>query len=157
MSKDKPRNMAASVRQRLMDLARKQGDDFQLLLTRYAIERFLYRLSCSDHREEFVLKGAMLFRLWNDQPHRPTRDLDLPGKGDHSIEHLVEVFKTIAALAVEDDGLAFEQMTKARIASRMAERSSSSVNPMLKTRKSSFHARTAAVTTATAVGVSVCP
>jgi predicted nucleotidyltransferase component of viral defense system len=105
--KDKPRNMAASVRQRLMDMAHNHGDDFQLVLTRYVIERFLYRLSCSVHREEFVLKGAMLFRLWNDQPHRPTRDLDLLAKGDHSIEHLVGVFKTITGLTVEDDGLMF--------------------------------------------------
>jgi hypothetical protein len=100
--------MAASVRQRLTDVARKHSDDFQLVLTRYAIERFLYRLSCSGHREEFVLKGAMLFGLWNDHPHRPTRDLDLLGRGDHSIKHLIEVFKTITGLAVEDDGLLFD-------------------------------------------------
>jgi hypothetical protein len=109
--KDKPQNMAASVRQRLMDLARKRGDDFQVVLTRYVIERFLYRLSCSAHREEFVLKGAMLFLLWNDQPHRPTRDLDLLGKGDNSIRHLLRVFKAITGMIVEDDGLTFHPDT----------------------------------------------
>jgi hypothetical protein len=62
-----------------MELARKQGEDFQLVLTRYVIERLLYRLSRSEHGRQFVLKGAMLFRLWGDQPHRPTRDLDLLG------------------------------------------------------------------------------
>jgi hypothetical protein len=109
--KDKPRNVAASVRQRLMDLARKRGDDFQLILTRYVIERLLYRLSCSAYATEFVLKGAMLFPLWNDQPHRPTRDLDLLGIGEQSIEHLAGVFKAITGLSVEDDGLVFNSDT----------------------------------------------
>ncbi len=108
MSKEKPRNLAASVRHRLTELARKQGEDFQLVLTRYVIERLLYRLSCSQYRKEFVLKGAMLFRVWTDQAHRPTRDLDLLGKGDHSIQRLVEVFQSICATAVEDDGLTFD-------------------------------------------------
>lgn len=105
--KDKPRNLAASVRHRLTDLARKQGEDFQLVLTRYAIERLLYRLSRSAHREEFVLKGAMLFQLWTQQRHRPTRDLDLLGRGNHSIGTLAQVFKEVCALTVEDDGLVF--------------------------------------------------
>ena len=64
MSKDRPKNMAASVKARLTDLGRKQGEDFQLVLTRYAIERLLYRLARTPHAGEFVLKGAMLFRLW---------------------------------------------------------------------------------------------
>lgn len=108
MTKEKPRNLAASVRQRLTDTARKLGEDFQLVLTRYAIERFLYRLSRSEHRDEFVLKGAMLFRLWADQPHRPTRDLDLLGKGDSSIERMVEVIRGVCGLDVEEDGLTFD-------------------------------------------------
>jgi predicted nucleotidyltransferase component of viral defense system len=96
------------VRHRLLELARTQGEDLQLVLTRFVIERFLYRLSQSAHRDEFVLKGAMLFRLWTEQRHRPTRDLDLLGKGDPSIERLVEVFRAICELAVEDDGLVFD-------------------------------------------------
>lgn len=105
--KDKPRNLAASVRQRLTDLARKQGEDFQLILTRYTIERLLYRLSQSAHREGFVLKGAMLFQLWTHERHRPTRDLDLLGKGTPSIEKLEQVFKDVCGMAVEEDGLVF--------------------------------------------------
>ena len=66
MTKEKSRNLAASVRQRLMNLARAQNEDFQLILTRYALERLLYRLSQSKHRDVFVLKGAMLFQLWGD-------------------------------------------------------------------------------------------
>lgn len=108
MSKDRPRNLAASVRHRLMELARKQGEDFQLVLTRYVIERLLYRLTQSNHADQFVLKGAMLFRLWADQPHRPTRDLDLLGKGEASPEALAGVFRDVCTVVVEDDGLTFE-------------------------------------------------
>jgi hypothetical protein len=78
------------------------------MLTRCVIERLLYRLGCSTYRNQFILKGAMLFRLWTDQVHRPTRDLDLLGKGSHSVERLVEVFKDICRLGVEDDGLTFD-------------------------------------------------
>ena len=73
--------MAASVRQRLMNMRTKQNEDSSIVLTRYGLERLLYRLSQSEHRELFVLKGAMLFQLWSEQPHRPTRDLDLLGQG----------------------------------------------------------------------------
>ncbi len=107
MTKEKPRNLAASVRQRLMNLARAQNEDFQLVLTRYGLERLLYRLSRSEHRNVFVLKGAMLFRLWSDQPHRPTRDLDLLGRGENSISRFERVFREVCTLAVEDDGLLF--------------------------------------------------
>jgi predicted nucleotidyltransferase component of viral defense system len=107
MSKDKPRNLAASVRARLSELARKQGEDFQLVLTRYVIERFLFRLASSPYRNEFVLKGAMLFRLWTGRIRRPTRDLDLLGKGDQSIERMVGIFKELCSRDVEGDGLAF--------------------------------------------------
>ena len=107
MTKDRPRNLAASVRQRLMNLAREQNEDFQLVLTRYALERLLYRVSQSEHRDVFVLKGAMLFQLWRNQPHRPTRDLDLLGHGENSIPRFERIFCEICKLAVEDDGLMF--------------------------------------------------
>ncbi len=107
MSKEKPRNLAASVRQRLMNLARAQNEDFQLVLTRYALERLLYRLSQSEHRDVFVLKGAMLFQLWGNQPHRPTRDLDLLGHGENAIPRFERIFREVCKLAVEEDGLVF--------------------------------------------------
>jgi hypothetical protein len=91
VSKDRPKNMAASVKARLTDLGRRQGEEFQFVLTRYAIERLLYRLAATTHAGEFVLKGAMLFRLWADSQHRPTRDLDLLGRGDPSVGRLAEV------------------------------------------------------------------
>jgi len=96
------------VRRRLTDLARKQGEDFQLVLTRYVTERLLYRLSRSPYRDQFVLKGATLFRVWTDQIHRPTRDLDLLSKGEPSLEALTRIFREICALEAEDDGLTFD-------------------------------------------------
>src|SRR5882672_6531223 len=75
-------NIGASVRARLLNLAKQRNQPFELMLIRYTLERFLYRLSTSKHRERFALKGAMLMRHWLDDPHRPTRDLDLLGFGD---------------------------------------------------------------------------
>ncbi len=107
MNAKQPRNLAASVRQRLLNHARKKGEDFQYVLTRYGLERLLYRLSRSPHADSFVLKGAVLFQLWSDQPHRPTRDLDLLGQGEPSTDRLEQLFCDICAVSVEDDGLRF--------------------------------------------------
>jgi hypothetical protein len=81
-----PTNLPASVRQRLFNLSSQSKQDFGLLLTKYALERLLYRLSVSKHRDDFVLKGALLFQLWTSDPYRPTRDLDLLGKGTGSAD-----------------------------------------------------------------------
>jgi hypothetical protein len=72
-------NVSASVRQRLLNLATERKEDFGLVVTRYGLERFLYRLSVSTHRDSFVLKGALLLQLWIAETYRPTRDLDLLG------------------------------------------------------------------------------
>jgi predicted nucleotidyltransferase component of viral defense system len=101
------RDIGASVRTRLMNLARERGQVFDLLLTRYALERLLYRLSISQHRNRFVLKGAMLVTTWFDDPHRPTRDLDLLGFGDSSAESMLAVWKEICAITA-DDGITFD-------------------------------------------------
>jgi hypothetical protein len=105
--REPPKNVAASVRARLTSLARERGEDFQLVLTRYGLERLLYRLSRSPHRDEFVLKGAMLFQVWSDEPHRHTRDLDLLDRGPNTIERFSTIFRDICAQPVEEDGLAF--------------------------------------------------
>ena len=102
-----PRNLAASIRQKLLNLAARHGEDFGLVVTRYGLERLLYRLSQSRHRDQFILKGAMLFHLWTNTPHRPTRDLDLLGHGDPSPENCTAVFRELCGLAVSDDGLIF--------------------------------------------------
>lgn len=102
------KNAAASVKQRLLNLHRKTGEDFQLLLTRYAVERLLYRLAGSAHAQAFVLKGAMLFALWTGKLHRPTRDLDLLGFGGSDDERLTEVFRSLCRVEDPDDGLEFD-------------------------------------------------
>jgi hypothetical protein len=94
----KPRDIGASVRARLLNLSRERAQPFDLLLTRYALERLLYRLSVSAHRDRFVLKGALLATTWFDNPHRPTRDLDLLGFGESSAESILSAFATSAAL-----------------------------------------------------------
>lgn len=108
MTKGNPRNVAASVRQRLQNLARERKEDFQLVLSRYALERLLHRIGQSPHRDRFVVKGAMLFHLWTNQTYRPTRDIDFLAHGDHSVAHLEGIFHDVCNQAVEDDGLVFE-------------------------------------------------
>ncbi|MGB8699390.1 MAG: nucleotidyl transferase AbiEii/AbiGii toxin family protein [Thermosynechococcaceae cyanobacterium] len=108
MSQEPPQNLAASVRQRLLNVAQAQQEDFQNVLTRYALERCLYRLDQSEHRDRFVLKGALLFTLWGNAPHRPTRDLDLLCQGNNAITHLEQVFREICQTPVQDDGLDFK-------------------------------------------------
>jgi hypothetical protein len=100
-------NLPASVHDRLLGWARQQGEQYQLVLTRYCLERFLYRLSQSPHHKRFILKGAMLFTLWTGHVHRPTRDLDLLGRGDSSVEGLEGVIRNICNQPVEDDGVVF--------------------------------------------------
>ena len=107
MSKSKPANVAASIRQRLLNLARDRKEEFQLVLVRYALERILYRLHESKYKGQFILKGAMLFQLWTSQPHRSTLDLDLLGKGDDAPSRFEAIFREVTALAVEEDGLRF--------------------------------------------------
>lgn len=108
MSKRKPINIAASVKQRLVNYSRAHTEDFNFILTRYCLERFLYRLAASNYRERFILKGALLFYSWFDQPHRPTRDIDLAGHGDSSPEYLTAVFREICQVEVPDDGITFD-------------------------------------------------
>jgi len=104
-------NMAASVRQRLLNLARERQEDFGLVLTKYGLERVLYRISQSRHRKAFVLKGALLFEVWTEQRYRPTRDADFLARGENSPERFVALFKEICETPVEDDGLRFDADT----------------------------------------------
>jgi predicted nucleotidyltransferase component of viral defense system len=111
MNRRQPRDVAASVRARLLARSRETGDDFQFLLQRYASERFLYRLSESPHCGRFVLKGAMLFALWGGSLYRATRDLDFTGYGSSEIDAVVAAVREICALPVAYDGLAFDAAT----------------------------------------------
>lgn len=93
---------AASVHDRLLAKTRASGGDFNLLLTRYALERFLYRISASRFQESFLLKGALLFSLWYDAPRRPTRDADLLGLEARDLEAMKAVFREICEIPCED-------------------------------------------------------
>lgn len=106
--KDPRKNVAASVRDRLLKLAKSSGEDFTYVLTRYALERLLVRLASSKHKDTFILKGAMLFRVWSPKVHRPTKDLDLLGSGAPDEDRLALVFAEIASVVVEDDGIVFD-------------------------------------------------
>jgi predicted nucleotidyltransferase component of viral defense system len=100
-------NVAASVRARLLNVAKTQGVDFNQVLVRFALERILYRLTQSKYADRFLLKGALLFTLWYDMPHRATRDADLLGFGASDLESVAQVFREIAAVTV-DDGIVFD-------------------------------------------------
>ena len=98
---------AASFHARLLNLAKSRGDDFNLILNRYALERWLYRLSISEAREHLWLKGAMLFNLWFDSPHRPTRDADFLGFGEIDANALRDMVRKVSAIGT-DDGMEFD-------------------------------------------------
>lgn len=107
MAKKPPQNIGTSVRARLLNLARERGQPFDVLLTRYVLERLLYRLSRSRHTDRFVLKGAMLLTTWLPHTSRGTRDLDLMAFGDSSDERIVGLFRSIVAIDA-DDGVVFD-------------------------------------------------
>lgn len=111
MPRPKLKNVPASIRQKLLDLARERNQDFGLVLTKYALERILFRIGNSPYRDVFVLKGALLFEVWTHQQYRPTRDADFLARGDNSAERFVQIFREIAAAEVEDDGLRFDPNT----------------------------------------------
>ncbi len=101
------RNLAASIRARLKHRADSTKQDFNLTLTHYGLERLLYRLSISPYAGNYLLKGALLFSLWYDQPHRPTRDVDLLGFGPDDIDTAVAAFREMCSMEV-DDGIVFD-------------------------------------------------
>ena len=105
------KNIAASVRDRLSAIQRQSGRDYQVLMVQYALERLLYRLSVSAYRDRLLLKGAMLFTIWQGAPHRMTRDLDLLGFGDPSIASLEAIFRELCTLVIDDDGLTLDAAT----------------------------------------------
>lgn len=104
------KDLGASVRARLLAIAKANGSDFNLVLVRFALERMLYRLGQSQHADRFLLKGALLFALWYDLPHRPTRDADLLGFGASDLESIARTFREIAAIEAED-GIVFDPAT----------------------------------------------
>ena len=104
------KNIAASVRARLLKLAKETQQEFNLLITRYCIERLMYRLSISKYTDSFLLKGALLFDLWFSIPHRPTRDVDFLGLGSSETTVIKNIFKEICDIHFED-GVTFKSET----------------------------------------------
>jgi hypothetical protein len=107
VTREKGKNTAASIRARLLALAQSNGEDYQRVLGRYAIERFLYRLGRSPYRDKFAIKGATLFTLWTGHTHRPTKDLDLLGQGSSAIGDVEQTIRGICEIQ-EEDGLVFD-------------------------------------------------
>ena len=101
-------DIAASVRQRLLNKARASGRPFSELLQYFAMERFLYRLSRSAHADKFVLKGALMFTVWHAPETRPTMDIDLLGIAGNSIDAIAAIAQAICQQDVEADGLVFD-------------------------------------------------
>jgi hypothetical protein len=101
-------DIAASVAARLLNRARQTGDDYQTLLRTFCFERLLYRIGMSDLRDRFVLKGAMLLRLWSEHPYRATHDMDLLRNGDGSFEAIRQDIRDICAVTVAPDAILFD-------------------------------------------------
>ena len=108
MTNQLPKNITASVHQRLLNKARETVRPFNELLQYFAMERFLYRLSKSLHTEKFVLKGALMLNVWRGPHSRPTMDIDVLGQTDNSVDSIVAIVKDICRQDVEQDGLIFD-------------------------------------------------
>lgn len=122
-------NLSASVLARLLNLAKQRGEDYNLLLNRFALERLLCRVAASPHADRFLLKGALLFALWYDEPHRPTRDADLLGSGPDDADSLIAIFRDVASIDM-DDGIAFDpQSVRADTISRSSPSEPNSTVP----------------------------
>ena len=103
-----PRNVPASVRQRLLNRAKIDNRPFNELLQYYAMERFLYRLSRSAHADRFILKGALMLRVWRSPEFRPTMDIDMLGKTSNEEASIIAQIQDILAVEVDADGLTFD-------------------------------------------------
>lgn len=101
------KNLPASIRARLLNKAKERNEDFQNILIRFANERLLYRISVSPHKDAFFLKGAALFSIWFNEPHRSTKDIDLLSFGEIDLAKMEAIFREISAIGSED-GIEFD-------------------------------------------------
>jgi len=108
MSKSEPKNLPASIWGRIVNQAREDSRPVNEVLQYYAIERFLYRLSQSKYSKQFILKGALLFRVWGLPAFRPTRDIDLLGYSVNEVDKLIEIVQNVCELNVIEDGIRFD-------------------------------------------------
>lgn len=103
-----PKNIAASVRQRLLNRSRRDNRSFNELLQYYSMERFLYRLSVSEYESHYILKGALMLRAWNSPEFRPTMDIDMLGRTGNDEANIIYQIREVIAMEVEPDGLSFD-------------------------------------------------
>ena len=108
MSKKDIKNVAASIRQKLLNKAKENDRPFNEILQYYVMERFLYRLSISDYKDQFILKGALLFTIWQQSGIRSTIDIDLLGKISNDPNTITKVFRAICGINLAEDGVRFE-------------------------------------------------
>ena len=109
MNKTAPKNIAASVRQRLLNKARETDRSFSELVQYFAMERFLYRLSKSNYADKFILKGALMLAVWEAPLARPTMDIDMLGQIDNSMEVIIDIIRNVCKQEVESDGIIFNE------------------------------------------------
>lgn len=102
------KNNAASIRQRLLNYSKTNQKPFNEILQYYAMERFLYRLSLSQHKNKFILKGALMLRLWNTSDSRPTMDIDMLGRTSNDAGNIIQQIKEMLIVEAPDDGLCFD-------------------------------------------------
>ena len=107
MSPSKTKNHAASIHQRLLNYARSSGQDFIFVLRTFAMERLLYRLSRSPYADKFILKGALLFKIWTGNFYRQTRDIDVLAFTPETMSSLKAIFKNILQIECVEDGLMY--------------------------------------------------
>jgi predicted nucleotidyltransferase component of viral defense system len=103
-----PKNIAASVRQRLLNRSREDNRPFNELLQYYAMERFLYRLSVSKYEPHYILKGALMLRAWNSPEFRPTMDIDMLGRTSNEEANIISQIREVMTVKVDPDGLSFD-------------------------------------------------
>ena len=104
------KDTAHSVFQRLLHHAKERNEDFNLLLVRYGVERFLYRIGISQYRDNFVLKGASLFIIWKGYNYRVTRDIDLlASNAPEDLDSISEIFRKLCSFTtIDTDGMQFD-------------------------------------------------
>jgi len=122
VTRAQPVNTVASVKQRLLNLAREKGEVFQAVLQRYGLERLLYRLGQSPYASDYVLKGAQVFLIWHGDYYRPTADADLLGHGSADPEYQKKLWTAISQVPCKEDGLTIDtQSIRAAVSQLGAE------------------------------------
>jgi hypothetical protein len=111
MTVKKVKNVAASLRQKLLNKSKAENRPFEELVRRYAMERFLYRLSQSGYRERLILKGALMFAVWKQSLYRPTLDIDMLGMMNNDATILEKCIRDVCSEKVGNDGIVFDPTT----------------------------------------------